>query len=137
MISIPVKKEWTAADAMGKPIIPIFIKTDHIPPLLRSRLGVEFDTFNFQKNIQTLYDLILKKSQKLETVEPASLEKEISKDRKKYDYFVNLGKNYVKSKQYQEALKNYQQAHKASEELYDANQMIEIKEIIKQTPRLY
>jgi len=61
--SEPVKKEWTAADAMGKPILPIFLKTDHIPPLLRSRLGVEFDQFDFKKNITTLYELIIKKSQ--------------------------------------------------------------------------
>ncbi len=60
--SIPVEKEWTAADALGKPIIPVFIKTEHIPPLLSSRLGIEYDTFNFQKNIKNLYDLILKKS---------------------------------------------------------------------------
>ena len=61
--SEPVKKEWTAADAMGKPILPIFLKADHIPPLLRSRLGVEFDQFDFKKNITTLYELIIKKSQ--------------------------------------------------------------------------
>ena len=61
--SEPVKKEWTAADAMGKPILPIFLKTDHIPPLLRSRLGVEFDKFDFKKNITILYELIIKKSQ--------------------------------------------------------------------------
>ncbi len=136
MKSVPVKKEWTAADAMGKPIIPIFIKTVHIPPLLRSRLGVEFDTFDFQKTIQALYDLILKKFQKLKIVEPTSLEKKISTNRKKYDYFVNLGENYVKSKQYKEALNNYQNAHKASEELYDANLTIEINNIIKQTENL-
>ncbi len=56
-------KEWTAADAMGKPILPIFLKADHIPPLLRSRLGVEFDKFDFKKNITALYELIIKKSQ--------------------------------------------------------------------------
>ncbi len=61
--SEPVKKEWTAADAMGKPILPVFLKPDHIPPLLRSRLGVEFDQFDFKKNITTLHELILKKSQ--------------------------------------------------------------------------
>ena len=61
--SEPVKKEWTAADAMGKPILLIFLKQDHIPPLLRSRLGVEFDQFDFKKNITTLYELIIKKSQ--------------------------------------------------------------------------
>jgi hypothetical protein len=59
--SEPVEKEWTAADAMGKPIIPVFIKPNHIPPLLRSRLGLEFDFYDLQKNVQELHKLILKK----------------------------------------------------------------------------
>lgn len=61
LISKPVEKEWTAMDSMGKPIIPIFLKSDHIPPLLKSRLGLEYDSFDFQKNIQNLHELILKK----------------------------------------------------------------------------
>lgn len=61
LISKPVEKEWTAADSMGKPIIPIFLNPDHIPPLLKSRLGLEYDSFDFQKNIHNLHDLILKK----------------------------------------------------------------------------
>jgi hypothetical protein len=61
LISNPVEKEWTAADSMGKPIIPIFLNSDHIPPLLKSRLGLEYDSFDFQKNIHNLHDLILKK----------------------------------------------------------------------------
>jgi len=59
--SEPVEKEWTAADAMGKPIIPVFIKPNHIPPLLRSRLGLEFDFYDLQKNVHELHKLILKK----------------------------------------------------------------------------
>lgn len=62
--STPVEKEWTAADAMEKPIIPVFIKKEHIPPLLKSRLGMEYDTFDQEKNIENLYRLILKKTQK-------------------------------------------------------------------------
>ena len=57
-----VEKEWTAADAISKPIIPIFIKLEHIPPLLKSRVGVEFDAFNFQKTIDEIYKIILKKA---------------------------------------------------------------------------
>ncbi|MFX1365448.1 MAG: TIR domain-containing protein [Promethearchaeota archaeon] len=57
----PVEKEWTAADAMNKPIIPVFIRADHIPPLLKSRLGVEFDTFNMEKNIEEIYRIIMKR----------------------------------------------------------------------------
>ena len=59
--SEPVEKEWTAADAIGVPIIPVFIKAEHIPTLLKSGLGVEFNTFNFQKNVENLHSMILKK----------------------------------------------------------------------------
>jgi len=59
--SKPIEKEWTAADMMNKPIIPIFVKPDHIPPLLKTRLGIEFDTFDQQKTIEEIYNLILKK----------------------------------------------------------------------------
>lgn len=62
--SIPIEKEWTSADIMNKPIIPVFVKPDHIPPLLKSRLGVEFDTFDLQKTINEIYSLILKKIEK-------------------------------------------------------------------------
>ncbi len=56
-----IEKEWTSADIMNKPIIPIFIKLNHIPPLLKSRLGIEFDTFDLQKTIDEVYNLIIKK----------------------------------------------------------------------------
>lgn len=59
--SVPVKKEWTAADALGKPIIPVFIDSSHIPPLLSSRLGFEYDFYDMERNIQELLNLILKK----------------------------------------------------------------------------
>lgn len=59
--SVPVKKEWTAAEAIGKPIIPVFFDIDHIPTLLKSRLGIEYDFYDIQKNIHGLHDLILKK----------------------------------------------------------------------------
>jgi hypothetical protein len=61
LMSEPVEKEWTAADIMGKPIIPIFNDPDHIPPLLKTRLGIKFDPFDFKKNATEIYDLILKK----------------------------------------------------------------------------
>jgi DNA-binding Lrp family transcriptional regulator len=60
--SIPVKKEWMAAEALKKPIIPIFFKPEHIPPLLSDRLGLEFDNFDFQKNVREIHDLFLKKT---------------------------------------------------------------------------
>jgi hypothetical protein len=61
LASEPVEKEWTAADIIGKPIIPIFNNPDHIPTLLKTRLGIQFDPFDFQKNINEIYNLILKK----------------------------------------------------------------------------
>ena len=62
--SIPIEKEWTSADIMNKPIIPVFVKPHHIPPLLKSRLGIEFDTFDLHKTINEIYNLILKKIEK-------------------------------------------------------------------------
>ena len=48
-----VEKEWTAVDALGKPIIPVFFKAKHIPPLLSSRVGVELVPKNFRRNISS------------------------------------------------------------------------------------
>jgi len=59
--SIPVEKEWTAADALNKPIIPVFTDLMYIPPLLSSRLGVEFNFNDMEWNVRELYNLILKK----------------------------------------------------------------------------
>lgn len=59
--STPVEKEWTAAEAIGLPIIPIFFNLDHIPPLLKSRLGMEYDFNDMDKNIKELRSLIFKK----------------------------------------------------------------------------
>jgi hypothetical protein len=61
LYSNPVEKEWTAADALGKPIIPVFFDTSHIPPILQSRLGIEFDFYDMDKNVNNLYNLILRK----------------------------------------------------------------------------
>ncbi|MFX0031856.1 MAG: TIR domain-containing protein [Candidatus Hermodarchaeota archaeon] len=61
--SKPVIKEWTAADSMEIPIIPIFFNPGHIPPLLKSRLGVQFIPFEFEKNVKKIYELIIKKSE--------------------------------------------------------------------------
>jgi len=57
-----VEKEWTAADALGKPIILIFLKTKHIPPLLSSRVGIEFNSRDFNQYINKLIDIIMKKT---------------------------------------------------------------------------
>jgi hypothetical protein len=59
--SIPIEKEWTAAEAMGVPIIPIFFDLKHIPPLLKSRLGVEYDFYNLDQTVKEIYSAILKR----------------------------------------------------------------------------
>ena len=59
--SIPVEKEWTAADAMGKPIIPVYIRKNQIPGLLRSREGIRFDKDDFNITIKRMLGLINKK----------------------------------------------------------------------------
>ena len=59
--SVPVEKEWTAAEAMGVPIIPIFYDLKHVPPLLQSRLGVEYDFYNLDQAVKEIYLTIAKK----------------------------------------------------------------------------
>ena len=41
-----------------------FTNKEHIPPLLRAMVGVEFEVLKFQKTIDKLHDLILRKTQK-------------------------------------------------------------------------
>ncbi len=56
-----VEKEWTAADSLEKPIIPVFLNKDHIPPLLSAREGVEYNSHNFTYNITEINRIIKKK----------------------------------------------------------------------------
>jgi len=56
-----VEKEWTAAEALGVPIIPIFFDLKHIPPLLQPRVGVEYDFYNLEQTVKEIYSVILKK----------------------------------------------------------------------------
>ena len=60
--SISIEEEWIAAHAKEKPIIPVYIQREHIPLTLRDKLGVEFDPFDLQSNIDLLHYLILKKT---------------------------------------------------------------------------
>jgi hypothetical protein len=59
--SVPVEKEWTAAEAMGIPIIPIFYALKHVPPLLQSRLGVNYDFYNLDHTVKEIYSAIIKR----------------------------------------------------------------------------
>ena len=63
LTSVFVRDEWMAGRAMQKPIIPVFTNTDDIPPLLRARVGVEFDALDLQKVINQLYKLIIKRTE--------------------------------------------------------------------------
>ncbi|MFX1355906.1 MAG: TIR domain-containing protein [Promethearchaeota archaeon] len=99
--SIPVEKEWTAADSLGKPIIPIFTKAEDIPPLLSSRLGLEFNSSNLQKTIQNLYDLIIKKA-----IENVDLRSQLRRVRKEKNYLIILNSVILISSLYLIFLKN-------------------------------
>ncbi|MFX1311773.1 MAG: TIR domain-containing protein, partial [Promethearchaeota archaeon] len=140
--SEPVKMEWRSALKIKKKIIPIFTEEKFIPPLLSTKLGLQFDRDNLQKTIAEIHRLIVKK---LKIKQKKEEDSEIDEDifistspeiQKKYDYFVNLGKSYEKSKQYQEALNSYEKAHKISEKLYDATLTIEIENLIKEAKGL-
>jgi len=65
LVSKPVEDEWTAANTMRKPIIPIFNDANDIPPLLKPRNGVRYNIFDLQNNIDNIYELIIRKTEKL------------------------------------------------------------------------
>ncbi|GAH00747.1 unnamed protein product, partial [marine sediment metagenome] len=56
-----VQMEWQAALKIKKKIIPIFIEEKDIPPLLSNKLGVVFNEEDFNKTIEKIHKLILKK----------------------------------------------------------------------------
>lgn len=62
--SDPVRLEWQAALKIKKKIIPVFIDEKDIPPLLSSKLGVNFIKNDIGETISNLYYLILKKVKK-------------------------------------------------------------------------
>ena len=59
--SEPVKMEWKTALKIKKPIIPIFQTEKTIPPLLSTKLGVQFKKDDIDDTIEQIYKLILKK----------------------------------------------------------------------------
>ncbi|GAG06438.1 unnamed protein product, partial [marine sediment metagenome] len=59
--SEPVQMEWKTALKIKKPIIPIFQTEDTIPPLLSTKLGVQFKKYDIDATIEQIYKLILKK----------------------------------------------------------------------------
>jgi len=97
--SIPVEKEWTAADYLNKPIIPIFMNKGDIPPLLSSRLGLEYDSINLQNNISGLHSLILKKVSKYKD---SNIKLESLKDFKIKEKEIKIDKNIDLKKTFDE-----------------------------------
>ena len=59
--SEPVQMEWKSALKIKKKIVPIFYNEEHIPNLLTTKLGLQFNRKNIDKVIEDLYNLILKK----------------------------------------------------------------------------
>jgi len=59
--SEPVQMEWKTALKIKKSIIPIFETENTIPPLLSTKLGVQFKKEDIASTIEQIYKLILKK----------------------------------------------------------------------------
>ena len=53
--------EWSAAFASRKQIIPVFIKLNYVPILLRKKSGCLFAPSDFKKTIECIYQSILKR----------------------------------------------------------------------------
>ncbi|MBY8992228.1 MAG: TIR domain-containing protein [Candidatus Lokiarchaeota archaeon] len=61
LTSEPVKMEWRSALKLDKKVIPIFNNPNDIPPLLTTKLGVQFNTSEVYDSIEGIYQMILKK----------------------------------------------------------------------------
>lgn len=61
-----VSLEWRAALSLEKKIIPVFINPKHVPPLLSSMIGAEFNEFDYNSSLKNIYHLILKNLTKSE-----------------------------------------------------------------------
>lgn len=53
--------EWTAARALKKPIIPIFIDKSYIPSLLSAKLGVPFYEKKLRDTVEEIYGVVKKR----------------------------------------------------------------------------
>ena len=60
-----VRAEWMAAHKMKKKLVPIFEDENDIPPLLTTKLGIQFKTNNVKGFVQELHTLIQKKTKNL------------------------------------------------------------------------
>jgi len=55
-----VGMEWRAAVSLDKRVIPIFIDKRFIPPILSSRLGVEYNAKDLNGTVENIYGIIIK-----------------------------------------------------------------------------
>jgi hypothetical protein len=53
-----VNSEWMAAMAASKPVIPIFMDKNDIPPLLKGKLGVEFREKKLEETNNAIYAVV-------------------------------------------------------------------------------
>lgn len=90
--SEPVQKEWTAAVAINKAIIPIFIYDRYIPTLLKPLLGIKFNPSDMHKNITNLKKTIIKK---VESQRPEDgRQDKLDKDHQDYNGIPLLNNEY-------------------------------------------
>ncbi|WP_372366270.1 toll/interleukin-1 receptor domain-containing protein [Candidatus Uabimicrobium sp. HlEnr_7] len=61
-----VQLEWMTGIKLKKKVIPIFMSPDDIPPLLTTKLGIEFSKDKFAATVDKMYSLILKKHEGVE-----------------------------------------------------------------------
>ncbi len=69
LYSEPVKMEWRSALKLDKKIIPIFINPNDIPPLLTTKLSVQFDEDELYDSIEAIYQMLLKTLEMVSTRE--------------------------------------------------------------------
>ncbi|MFW9941768.1 MAG: right-handed parallel beta-helix repeat-containing protein [Candidatus Thorarchaeota archaeon] len=100
LASDAVKMEWRSALKLDKKIIPIFINEEDMPPLLTTKLAVQFDTSEIHDSIEKIYQMIIRKLEVSSTrqycdyIIPKAISKEIFDQKtqtmkKKEVYFEN------------------------------------------------
>ena len=65
-VSESVQLEWMTGIKLKKKIVPIFLTPDDIPPLLTTKLGIQFNSNDFEATIDKIHALVLKKHEGVE-----------------------------------------------------------------------
>lgn len=116
-----VEMEWHAALLEKKRIITIFYNHQYIPTLLKPYIRVHFKKNKLKTNLKGIYLAILKSIGYLEAYRDLCIN------------LMELGRKFIESKKYEDALDHLQQAGKiASEKPLDPELIIEIKDLISQ-----